>query len=86
MLRMLYSWHPAKVEEQHMADRKLFRFGVMGVSAHSRKAWVAKAQRAEALGFSTFLVSDHFNDQLAPLPALLAAAGATAALRIATGK
>jgi probable F420-dependent oxidoreductase len=72
------------VEEQHMADQKPFRFGVMGVSAHSRKAWVAKAQRAEALGFSTFLVSDHLNDQLAPLPALLAVADATATLRIAT--
>ena len=57
-----------------MVTQKPFRFGVIGIAARSRKEWVAKAQRAEALGFSTFLMWDHFNDQLAPLPALLAAA------------
>jgi probable F420-dependent oxidoreductase len=67
-----------------MATQRPFRFGVIGVSAHSRKEWVAKARRAEGLGFSTFLVWDHFNDQLAPLPALLAAADATTTLRIGT--
>jgi len=67
-----------------MTTQKPFRFGVIGVSAHSRKEWVAKAQRAEALGFSTFLVWDHFTNQLAPFPALLAAADATTTLRVAT--
>ncbi len=67
-----------------MAECKPFRFGVIGISAQSRKEWLAKARRAEALGFSTFLVWDHFNDQFAPLPALLAAADATSSLRIGT--
>ena len=67
-----------------MAEQKPFRFGVVGISARSRQGWVAKARRAEALGYSTFLVWDHLNDQLAPLVALLAAADATTSLRIAT--
>src|SRR5215213_9625897 len=81
---MLYSWRPVNAEEQHMVAQRPFRFGVIGISAHSRKEWVLKAQRAEALGFSTFLAWDHLNDQLAPLPALLAAADATTTLRVAT--
>ena len=67
-----------------MTHPKPFRFGVVGISAPSRKEWVARARRAEALGFSTFLAWDHFNDQLAPLPALLAVADATSSLRIGT--
>jgi len=67
-----------------MHEYKPFRFGVVGISAHSRKEWVAKARRAEVLGYSTFLVWDHFTEQLAPLPALLAVADATSSLRIAT--
>ena len=67
-----------------MAEQKPFRFGVVGISARSRQEWVAKARRAEALGYSTFLVWDHLNDQLAPLVALLSAADATTSLRIAT--
>ncbi|MEP6895595.1 MAG: LLM class F420-dependent oxidoreductase, partial [Chloroflexota bacterium] len=65
-------------------EPKPFRFGVIGISAPSRKEWVTKARRAEALGFSTFMVWDHFNEQLAPIPALMAVADATTALRIAT--
>ena len=67
-----------------MVEQKPFRFGVIGISAQSGKDWVAKARRAEALGFSTILVWDHLTDQLAPLPALLAAANATTILRIST--
>jgi probable F420-dependent oxidoreductase len=66
-----------------MAAQRPFRFGVIGISARSRKEWVEKAQQAEALGFSTLLMWDHFDDHLAPLPALMAAAGATTALRLA---
>src|SRR4029450_2431381 len=45
------------------------------------------AHRAEALGYSTLLLRDHFvaepfGDQLAPLVALMAAAGATRTLRV----
>jgi probable F420-dependent oxidoreductase len=66
-----------------MAAQRPFRFGVIVISARSRKEWVEKAQQAEALGFSTLFMSDHFDDHLAPLPALVAAAGATTSLRLA---
>jgi probable F420-dependent oxidoreductase len=66
-----------------MPAQRPFRFGVTGVSARSRKEWVEKAKKAEALGFATLLMWDHFDDKLAPLPALLAAADATTTLRLA---
>jgi len=67
-----------------MMEPKPFRFGVIGISASSKKEWIAKARRAESLGFSTFMVWDHFNEQLAPIPALMAVADATSTLRITT--
>ncbi len=36
----------------------------------------------EDLGYSTLTVADHFDDQLAPIPALMAAADATTELRV----
>src|SRR2546430_9414173 len=59
-----------------------FRFGVIVYQAKSKDEWVAKAQRAENLGYSTFLVPDHLEDQLAAVPALVAAAEATSSIRI----
>lgn len=44
--------------------------------------WTAQARHAEALGYSTFLMPDHLIRQLAPLPALAAAAAVTTRLRI----
>lgn len=64
-----------------MAQRK-FRFGVQTSRARSRDEWVEKARKVESLGYSTLLVPDHFDDQLAPMPAMMAAAGATTTLRI----
>lgn len=61
---------------------KPFRFGAQLSSAPSRAAWASLAQRAESLGYSTLSIPDHFGDQLAPAPALMAAADATTALRI----
>ena len=46
------------------------------------RAWADQARKAEDLGFSTLLMPDHFGDQLAPVPALMAAACATTTLRI----
>jgi probable F420-dependent oxidoreductase len=46
--------------------------------------WQAKARRAEELGYSTFLCWDHFDEALAPLPALLCAAAATERIRLGT--
>ena len=42
------------------------------------------AQRAEALGYDILTMPDHLTDQLAPVPALAAAAAATTRLRIGT--
>ena len=43
--------------------------------------WRAKPK---ALGYSTLLVADHFGPQLAPMPAVMAAAAATTRLRVGT--
>jgi probable F420-dependent oxidoreductase len=64
-----------------------FRFGVIGEATTSRERLLEVAHRAEALGYSTLLLRDHFvaepfGDQLAPLVALMAAAGATRTLRV----
>jgi probable F420-dependent oxidoreductase len=67
--------------------RRPFRFGVIGEAITSRERLLEVAHRAEALGYSTLLLRDHFvaepfGDQLAPLVALTAAAGATRTLRV----
>jgi probable F420-dependent oxidoreductase len=61
-----------------------FRFGIQTSNAGSAGEWAAKARRIEELGFSTLFIPDHFTDQLAPIPALVAAANATSALRLGT--
>jgi len=59
-----------------------FRFGVTAPSVSSGAAWAERARRAEQLGYSVLAVPDHFRDQLAPVPALTAAALATTRLRV----
>jgi probable F420-dependent oxidoreductase len=65
-----------------MPHPRSFRFGVQLSSAPSREAWTALARKAEDLGYSTLFLPDHFGDQLAPVPALQAAADATTDLRV----
>jgi probable F420-dependent oxidoreductase len=60
-----------------------FRFGV-NCTTTSGTEWLDAARKAEALGFDTFIAQDHFGAQLAPLPALAAAAMVTTRLRLAT--
>ena len=67
-----------------MANDRRFRFGVQCSFAGSGKEWAEKAARVEDLGYSTLCVPDHFDDQLAPIPALVAAAAATTTLRVGT--
>jgi probable F420-dependent oxidoreductase len=63
-------------------DRK-FRFGVMCSHATSAAEFREKARMAEALGYSTLFVPDHFIDHpLAPMPAMATAAAVTDTLRI----
>src|SRR6267143_4880842 len=61
---------------------KPFRFGAQVSSARSREKFVEKARKLEDIGYSTMFMPDHFDDQLAPLPALMAAADATTSLRV----
>jgi probable F420-dependent oxidoreductase len=62
-------------------DRR-FRFGIQLSNAPSGADWAALARKAEDLGFSTLFLPDHFGDQLAPVPAMQAAADATTDLRV----
>lgn len=52
--------------------------------AETAAEWRELAQRAEAEGYSTLFVADHFGKQLAPLPALMAAAAVTTTLNVGT--
>ncbi len=65
-----------------MAHPRKFRFGLQVHNASSGEDWRALARKAEDLGFSTLFMPDHFGDQLAPVPALMAAADATTTLRV----
>ena len=51
-------------------------------AGRERNAWAELARTCEGLGYSTLTVADHFDDQLAPIPALMAAADATTSLRV----
>jgi probable F420-dependent oxidoreductase len=63
---------------------KPFRFGVNARSAQSQSEWQEKARKIEALGYNTLLVPDHLADLMAPFPAAVSAAEATANLRVGT--
>ena len=70
-----------------MARLRPFRFGVFAEGVRSREALLDTARRAEAGGFATFLLRDHFiaepfGHQLAPLTALATVAAVTRTLRI----
>ena len=65
-----------------MADRR-FRFGVMAPGATTAAEYRETAQKAEALGYSTLYVPDHFVDHpFGPFPAMTFAAEATKTLRV----
>lgn len=67
-----------------MAKPRAFRFGVQCSSPpqSGRDAWKELARTCEGMGYATLTVADHFDDQLAPIPALMAAADATTTLRV----
>ncbi len=72
-----------------MSSHHPFRFGVINEQMKAPALWLDHVRRIEALGYSTFLLRDHFvpdyfGNQYAPLPALMAAAGATTTLRLGT--
>jgi len=61
-----------------------FRFGIQCKGPADVTGWPALARKVEDLGWSTLTVSDHLDDQLAPVPAAMAAADATTTLRVGT--
>ena len=66
-----------------MTHPRTFRFGVMAPVAESAQAYRETARRAEALGYSTLYVPDHFVDHpFGPFPAMSMAAEATTTLRV----
>src|SRR5262245_56249672 len=66
-----------------MGATRPFRFAAAGFAAASKRAWAEHARRAEALGYAVLVVADHVADvPFAPVPALVAAADATTALRV----
>lgn len=67
-----------------MAHPRRFRFGIQLSTAASGNDWAAIARKAEDLGYSSLFLPDHFGDQLAPIPAMMAAADATTELKVGT--
>jgi probable F420-dependent oxidoreductase len=67
-----------------MTHRHKFRFAAQlsTTPEGTARSWADQARRAEGLGYSTLFMPDHFGDQLAPVPALAAVAGATSTLRM----
>ncbi len=65
-----------------MAHPRRFRFGLQLSTPLAGTSWVDSARAVESAGFSTLFMPDHFEDQLAPMPALMAAAAATSELNV----
>ena len=59
-----------------------FRFSLHTSHARSGEEWIARARRAEELGYDTLLVPDHLTRQLSPISAMATAAAVTTRLRI----
>ncbi len=64
-----------------MATRP-FQFGAKAVKAGSAKEWIDLVRRVEDLGYESFQMDDHFGNQLAVVPGLMAAACATEKLLV----
>ncbi|MBV1894350.1 MAG: TIGR03621 family F420-dependent LLM class oxidoreductase [Ilumatobacteraceae bacterium] len=60
---------------------KPFRFGVQLPSPGDARSWVEQARRIETLGYDIATMPDHFDGQLAPVPALQSVLDATTTLR-----
>jgi probable F420-dependent oxidoreductase len=61
-----------------------FRFGIQCRGPSDPGGWRALARQVEDLGWSTLTIADHFDDAVAPIPAVMAAADATTTLRVGT--
>ena len=61
-----------------------FRFGIQCKGPADAAGWAAHARHVEDLGWSVLTVADHFDEGMAPIPALMAAAAATTTLTLGT--
>ncbi|CAJ61444.1 hypothetical protein FRAAL2800 [Frankia alni ACN14a] len=64
--------------------KRPFRFNIQCSSPEQvdARSWANLARQVEDLGYTTLTVSDHLDEQVAPIAALMAAADATTTLRI----
>ena len=67
-----------------MTTKRPFRFGAKAKVANSGREWADIAKQAEDLGYVSLQIDDHYTKQLAPVPALMAAACATSTLKVGT--
>ena len=58
------------------------RFGVVFADTTNRDGWVELARRVEGEGFASLLVADHYTNDMACGPLIMAAAAATTTLRV----
>ena len=65
-----------------MSGQRPFRFAVQMHQSPDGPSFLDSARRMEELGYDTLHVMDHFGDQLAPVPAMTAAAAVTQRLRV----
>ena len=65
-----------------MAHLRSFRFGVQLTHPLGDRSWADTARYLESLGYDALHLPDHFGDQLAPMPAMMAAAAATTDLKV----
>jgi probable F420-dependent oxidoreductase len=59
-----------------------FRFGIQLKHAPNADAWRDQARKAEALGFSTLFLPDHFGEEWSPTVPLTVAASVTTTLKV----
>ena len=64
--------------------KRPFRFLAEAVEIVDGKSLAEKARRAEAMGYSSLVITDHLLEQLAPIPAMAVIAAATERLRVGT--
>ncbi|MGB6059152.1 MAG: TIGR03621 family F420-dependent LLM class oxidoreductase [Microthrixaceae bacterium] len=67
-----------------MSSASPFRFSVQASHLESPDELRPLARKSEDLGVAVLTVADHLDDQLAPIPALMAASDATTTLRVGT--
>jgi len=67
-----------------MAHRRRFRFGIDLQTPLEGSSWPDSAREAEALGYSTMFVPDHFDEGIGPIAAMATAAAVTTTLNVGT--